>query len=105
MAITTVPEQNSQPQVRDITNGPQLYTYIPRDDGSVLINGVVYKSVPSPAPTAAAGVATTDGVADVPIVTQAAPIAPALVASFENMVPPYHYLPFRCLRYSYYLHN
>jgi hypothetical protein len=37
----TQPE-NYQPQVRDTTNGPNIHTYIPRSDGTVLIGGVVF---------------------------------------------------------------
>lgn len=38
----TQAEQHFQPQVRDTTNGPNLHTYIPRADGSVLIGGIIY---------------------------------------------------------------
>jgi hypothetical protein len=34
--------ENFQPQVRDATNGPNIHTYIPRGDGTVLISGVVF---------------------------------------------------------------
>lgn len=49
---TTVPEQNFQPQTRDTTTGPNVHTYIPRQDGSILVGGVAY--VPQVAVPAAA---------------------------------------------------
>lgn len=42
--------ENYQPQVRDTSNGPNVHTYIPRADGTVLIGGVVY--IPQPAAAA-----------------------------------------------------
>jgi hypothetical protein len=40
--VTAVHEENYQPQVRDTTTGPHLHTYIPRDDGTVLIGDAQY---------------------------------------------------------------
>ncbi|KAM3070169.1 hypothetical protein ACMFMF_008522 [Clarireedia jacksonii] len=47
--MTQASAQNFQPQVGDTTNGPTEHTYIPRSDGTILINGIVY--VPQPATT------------------------------------------------------
>ncbi|TGO62367.1 hypothetical protein BCON_0020g00400 [Botryotinia convoluta] len=40
--MTEVPVQNFQPQVPDTTAGPHEHTYIPRADGAIIVNGVVY---------------------------------------------------------------
>lgn len=46
-------EQNYQPQGRDTSAGPQLHTYIPQSDGSILVGGVAYFPQPSAAPVVA----------------------------------------------------
>lgn len=54
--MTQVPVQNFQPQVPDTSNGPHEHVYIPRSDGAVIINGVVYvreTKTPAPAPAPA----------------------------------------------------
>ena len=50
--------ENYQPQVRDTTKGPNIHTYIPRSDGTVMIGGVIYipQSTVAPAVTPAATV-------------------------------------------------
>ncbi|KAK8903830.1 hypothetical protein QC760_007275 [Botrytis cinerea] len=40
--MTEIPVQNFQPQVPDTTAGPHEHTYIPRADGAIIVNGVVY---------------------------------------------------------------
>jgi hypothetical protein len=47
-------EENFQPQVRDTTNGPNVHTYIPRGDGTIMVGDVIY--IPQ---TTAATAATT----------------------------------------------
>lgn len=37
-----VQEQDFQPQGRNTTNGPNVHTYIPRSDGSIVIGGIAY---------------------------------------------------------------
>ncbi|KAA8564142.1 hypothetical protein EYC84_012119 [Monilinia fructicola] len=51
--MTQIPIQNFQPQVPDTSNGPHEHTYIPRSDGAIIVNGVVYlreTKTPAPAP-------------------------------------------------------
>ncbi|KAB8289795.1 hypothetical protein EYC80_010428 [Monilinia laxa] len=60
--MTQIPIQNFQPQVPDTSNGPHEHTYIPRSDGAIVVNGVVYlqetkNPAPAPAPAPAPGVA------------------------------------------------
>ncbi|QSZ28928.1 hypothetical protein DSL72_003435 [Monilinia vaccinii-corymbosi] len=55
--MTQIPVQNFQPQVPDTTNGPHEHVYIPRSDGSILVNGLVYvqeTKIPAPAEPAPA---------------------------------------------------
>lgn len=93
MTTSTVP--NFEPQVRDTTNGPHIHTYTPRDDGSVMIGGVIYRAVPSAeAATGTIGVNTAAGV--VPVnVTQAVPPL-AHVTLPVSPLPMVHSYQFPC---------
>jgi hypothetical protein len=67
-----VTQENFQPQVRDTTNGPNVHTYIPRADGSIVIGGVAY--IPQ------SGVATAATTA-VPVTVQLASGSPPQIAT------------------------
>lgn len=69
------PEQNFQPQVGDTTAGPHIHTYIPRSDGSILVNGVAY---------------IRQSAATIPVVAASLPVAAAAVVVDTPVVqPPY----------------
>lgn len=92
----TQAEENFQPQVRDTTNGPNIHTYIPRADGSVLIEGVIY--VPQCAATSTCPAA--------PVGTQSYIIPPGgpAVPAFNVLVAPqhyFHYSPYSSFQYSF----
>jgi hypothetical protein len=88
MTTPVVSEQNFSPQVPEPTNGPNIHTYIPRDDGSILVGGVIYRAVPPVVPaTATVGANTAIGI--VPVVTQSVPPPVPVVLSataLPNMV-------------------
>ena len=78
--------ENYQPQVPDTSNGPNIHTYIPRSDGTVLIGGIIY--IPqSTIATAAAHAATAT--AQPFIIPPGGPAFPA----FNVLAVPQHYPP------------
>jgi hypothetical protein len=71
---------NFQPQVGDTTNGPHVHTYIPREDGTILIGGTAYiPKAPMPA------------VANVMAPAQGTVVQPAVQTPFYY--PQYPYYP------------
>lgn len=93
-------QENFQPQVRDTTNGPNVHTYIPHADGSIVIGGVAYipqSGVPTAATTA------------IPVTAQPALGGPPQTAShiITNGGPaiPIMPVPATCPYYSYYPHG
>ncbi|KAL5322710.1 hypothetical protein ACEPPN_010685 [Leptodophora sp. 'Broadleaf-Isolate-01'] len=99
-------EQNFQPQVGDTTNGPHLHTYIPRSDGSILVNGVAYvrqsvATIPINAPTVPAATVVIETPAPVipppqpvayqqPYIAQPQPIYAAAPVAAPAIAPPYY---------------
>ena len=75
---------NYQPQVRDTTNGPNIHTYIPRSDGTVLIQGVVY----IPQTNAGASTASTVTATAQPYIMP--PGGPAVPVFNVPVTPPYY---------------
>lgn len=90
--------ENYQPQVRDTTNGPNIHTYIPRVDGTVLIGGVVYV----PQTTAEASTATTATATATAQLYTIPPGGPA-VPAFNVLTAPRYYPDFKCCPVSHYL--
>lgn len=89
-------EQNFQPQVGDTTNGPHLHTYIPRSDGSILVNGVAYvrqsvATIPINAPTVPAATVVIETPAPV-VQTSYYPRSP-----YDYMLYPQQYPQFASL--------
>ncbi|KAG4441398.1 hypothetical protein IFR05_003085 [Cadophora sp. M221] len=101
-------QQNFQPQVgADTTTGPHLHTYIPRSDGSILVNGVAYvrqsvTTIPISAPSVPADAVVIEAPVPViplpqpvvyqpPYIAQPQPIyAPAAPAAAPAIAPPYY---------------
>ncbi|CZT48770.1 uncharacterized protein RSE6_09517 [Rhynchosporium secalis] len=67
-------DENFQPQVGDTTTGPEMHTYIPRSDGSILVNGIAYVRQ---------NVAT-------PVVVTNIPAAAVVVEAPAQVIPPPH---------------
>ena len=92
--------QNFQPQVRDTSSGPNVHTYIPRDDGSFTINGVTFlpqSGLPTAAtiPVTSAGIPIATPVPAQPWVVQpGGPAVPAVVAFPVQLTPQIY--PFNC---------
>lgn len=106
--FTMTQPQNFQPQVRDTTAGPNLHTYIPRDDGSVTINGVTFLPQ-SRIATAATIPVTASGIpvaTSVPlqsyVIPPGGPAIPGFVSSPVKLTPPQCYT-FSC--YCFPLHS
>ena len=77
-------EQNFQPQVGDTTAGPHIHTYIPRADGSILVNGIAYVRQ---------SVATIPVAASVPVAAAVVVEAPAPVVQMPYYPrSPYDYM-------------
>lgn len=70
--MTQASAQNFQPQVGDTTNGAIEHTYIPRSDGTILINGIIYLPQGQPA-TAIPAVAAVPVPMHAPYPVQAPP--------------------------------
>ncbi|KAH7348478.1 hypothetical protein BKA65DRAFT_454707 [Rhexocercosporidium sp. MPI-PUGE-AT-0058] len=81
-------QQNFQPQVGDTTAGPHIHTYIPRADGSILVNGVTYvrqsvATIPVTAPSVPPYIAQPQPI-------YAAAVTPAISPPYYNIQPqPY----------------
>lgn len=89
--------ENYQPQVGNTTNGPNIHTYIPRSDGTVLIGGVAY--IPQITATAY-GASSVNAAAQPYIIPPGCPTAPA----FNVLDTPLQYTPFQyCLAPPFYL--
>ena len=88
--------QNFQPQGRDTSNGPNIHTYIPREDGSISINGVTFLPQSGVA-TAATIPVTSTGIpiatASHPVPAQPWVIPPVGSAIPAYVPPPVHLLP------------
>jgi hypothetical protein len=96
-----VQEQNFQPQVGDTTSGPHTHTYIPRSDGSILLNGIAY--VPRAASVAAAAVTVPVPIQAAVTVVQpmATPIATAPGGPSIVQLTPQHFSNYsNCSNYS-----
>jgi hypothetical protein len=80
--INMTQAENYQPQVRDTTTGPNVHTYIPRADGSIVIGGVTY--LPQ---TAVA--ATVANPSEIPIpLTMHSAVGPPNPIAFPYVIPP-----------------
>ncbi|KAL2064253.1 hypothetical protein VTL71DRAFT_4747 [Oculimacula yallundae] len=86
--------QNFQPQVGDTTAGPELHTYIPRSDGSILVNGVAYvRQTVAAVPVAAAQVPAAAVVVEAPAQVVQTPFFPYMYPQlyphmFPQFIPP-----------------
>lgn len=90
---TPAGSNNFEPQLRDTRNGPHIHTYVPREDGSVMIGGVIYRAVAgSAAATGTVGVNTAAGVVPVTVTQAVPPPAPVILpAATLPMVYTYHF--------------
>ena len=98
-------QQNFQPQVRDTSAGPNLHTYIPREDGAVVIGGITFlpqTGVAIPVTVTGAPLPTGHPVPVTPYVTPpGGPATLAFVAPPVQPTPQYypyscHYFPLTC---------
>ena len=80
--MVSLRQENYQPQTRDTTAGPQLHTYVPRADGSVMIGGTVFFPQPAPAVAAAA-----PAPAVVPVATNGTVPVVTTISTAEGAVP------------------
>ena len=102
-------QQNFQPQVRNTSAGPNLHTYIPREDGAVVIGGITF--LPQTGVATAATIPVTVTGAPLPtghpvpvtpyIIPPGGPATPGFVAPPVQITPQYypyscHYFPLNC---------
>jgi hypothetical protein len=105
--FTMTRPENYQPQVRDTSTGPNLHTYIPRDDGSFTINGVRFLPQTGVATAATIPITSTGVPIPTPVSVQHEPYVlaggPAILAFIPPLVqltPQYypiacHYFPLK----------
>jgi hypothetical protein len=107
-------QQNFQPQVRDTSSGPNLHTYIPLEDGAVVIGGITF--LPETGVATAATIPVTVTGAPLPtghpvpvspyVIPPGGPAIQAFAAPPVQLTPQYypypcHYFPLSSLSLGY----